>query len=155
MGTATLLQDGELCLSSEDYGIDIVERSGMTLMDDGLQAAILISLVGGNWADTGVSDDPEQWWGNCITDDESQKIRSRFLHYMKNNALTSSSRAPISVAASADLAWLKRRRLVTDLKVDVFILTSTDVRLVIEGTRNQEPFNLTTDLKWSTQNGDS
>jgi len=92
--------------NTEDGGaIDYV--AGQAVMSDGLEAAVYLSLFGGNEDDSGIQgDDSKQWWANVSEPDLSKRYRSETQFLLRSLPLTPSNLGRIEDAANRDLAWM-------------------------------------------------
>jgi phage gp46-like protein len=88
-------------------GADCPFVNGQPVMDQGLENAVLLSLFGGS-----------DWVGNSLQDKDSQKYNGHFIKASRG-AVTVSNLNARRVAAQADLAWLIKEQLVS--QVDVYV----------------------------------
>ncbi len=89
---------------------------GEAVRSGGLQAAVYISLFGGNDADDGATASRSQFWGNHLGNDEP--IRGRLGTLIRTIPMVSESLARIEATAALDLAWMVDNNIATGVTVD-------------------------------------
>ena len=90
-----------------DNGGEIDMVAGQFVMDDGLEAAVYLSLFGGNDDDSGLeADDPKQWWANLAEPDLARRYRSETQFLVQSLPLVPANLLRIQDAAGRDLAWM-------------------------------------------------
>lgn len=96
----------DIKLISTPDGGELDTSSGGIGIDRTAETAILISLEGGNYDDTGdPSSDSKQWWGNYTTKDTAEHIRSRTQAVLRGMPATVSNLQELTNAVLLDLAW--------------------------------------------------
>lgn len=95
-----------LLLQTPDGG-EITFTGGQPAIDDGLQTAIYLSLMGGNEGDDG-SDGakPSQWWANCSEPDPQRIFRSETQALLLALPAIPANLRRVDAAVTNDLAWL-------------------------------------------------
>ncbi len=124
-------------------GGDVDFVDGEPVRSGGLQAAVYISLMGGNQDDDGSPESKLQWWGNSLESDTNRVIRGRTGTLIAGIPMSSGNLLRIEQAAQQDLAWMlsvgaatgiavtagieAARRLVLTVDVEAFDTTNTFV----------------------------
>lgn len=98
----------DIKLISTPDGGDLDTSLGGIGIDRTAETAILLSLEGGNFDDTGdASSNPNQWWGNYATNDTAQHLRSRTQAILRGRPADVSGLKALDNAVLLDLAWMK------------------------------------------------
>lgn len=88
-------------------GGDIEIINGLVTLDDGLFAAVYLSLFGGNDNDSGLpGDQSKQWWGNFGEVDPARCYRSETQFVLTSLPATTGNLRRLEAAIKNDLAWL-------------------------------------------------
>jgi phage gp46-like protein len=91
----------------KDDGGEIDCVGGQIGLDDGLDAAVYLSLFGGNSDDSGIDGDkPKQWWGNADEPDVTRHYRSELQYLLNTLPLIPMSLRRFEAVAGTDLAWM-------------------------------------------------
>lgn len=85
---------------------DITVENGITEMTPGFSSAVYLSMFGGNEADGGGSDDPNEWWGDLLDVDPSRHYRGETETALLNMAAVPANLLKVQEAAKRDLQWL-------------------------------------------------
>lgn len=117
-----------LFFQTQDGG-DVQICNGLFLRSGGLRNAVYLSWFGGNALDSGVPDDPRQWWGNALADTEAEKYRGRTQRYLNGQPMTSGNVADLEAIAADDLAWMLEEGVATDIATEATIEGPKRVRL--------------------------
>ncbi|HET9954093.1 MAG TPA: hypothetical protein VFQ61_06300 [Polyangiaceae bacterium] len=97
-------------------GAEISVLGGDIVTDDGLETAVMLSLLGGNEQDSGLeSDKRRQWWGNFIEADPARRYRSETLYLLNSLPLIPINAKRVAEAAKRDLSWLVERDIARTL----------------------------------------
>lgn len=113
----------------EDGG-DIELVGGLVTMSDGLEAAVYLSLWGGNEDDSGSpADRLKQWWGNFGETDPARMYRSETQWCVANLPPTSSNLRRLEEAAKNDLAWLVTAGVARAVSADATMPARNHVKL--------------------------
>lgn len=136
----------DIRLLHEPDGGNLVFSAGRFDLDDGLYAAVYVSLFGGNSDDAGDSATADkQWWGNVIAGDDMQRLRSEYQYTLSTIACTPSDLRKLDAAASRDLAPLVASGLATEASANTRItghnMVETTVNVVVDGTRREYRFS--------------
>lgn len=116
------MTDVLLTESDESDGGEIEYLNGLATTEDGLETAVYLSLFGGNEEDGGgQTDEPVQFWGNLIEDDESRILRSRFQNLVDGLPATTGNLARLKDAAEQDLAWLTAEGFAQSVEVTLSV----------------------------------
>ncbi len=97
----------DVVLQHTDDGAEITIENGIMAMDDGVATAAYMSLFGGALEDSGLAgDDARQFWGNLISADKSEQLRSETQNLLRSLPATSQNLKRIQDAVGRDLAWM-------------------------------------------------
>ncbi len=96
---------------------DIVVENGITEMTPGFDSAVYLSMFGGNEADEGGSDDPNQWWGDILDADPARHYRGETETTLLNLPAVPASLLRVEEAAKRDLKWLTDTRAASTVTV--------------------------------------
>ncbi len=97
----------DIKLISTPDGGELDTSDGGIGLDRTAETAILLSLEGGNFDDTGdASTDRYQWWGNYTTQDPAEKLRSRTQAVLRGMPATVANLQELTNAVLLDLAWM-------------------------------------------------
>lgn len=128
-----LVNQGDPALVMTREGLDLEAVGGLVSMGEGLENAVNLSLLGGNYLDSGREGDRANWWGNCALPAQ-RRLRSEFQHALLAHPLTSGYRNVLIEAARRDLAWLRSGGYVDAINIDVAIESRDAVRVRVELT---------------------
>jgi phage gp46-like protein len=80
---------------------------GVVELSNGYEAAVYLSLFGGNAEDRGLqADNAKQWWGNLIETEPARMYRSETQSLLRGIPSIPANLRLIEEAAARDLAWL-------------------------------------------------
>jgi phage gp46-like protein len=96
----------DVLLRQTPDGGDITVESGLWLLSDGLETAVVLSLFGGNEQDPGNADSTEQWWGNLTEPEPSRTYRSETQYLLRSLPAIPANLLRIEQAAARDLQWM-------------------------------------------------
>lgn len=115
-------RQGDLYLFPTEQGGNIKITDGEPVMDQGLETAVYISLLG---------DDGTGWFGNEYLNN-AQKITSQFAQFIQSNALTSASILTAEEKALQDLQWMLDEGISDDNNVTISIIDRNRVNVLVE-----------------------
>jgi phage gp46-like protein len=144
-------QQGDVKLFNTADNGDIEVTDGITTMDPGLGTAAYLSLFGGNENDSGLENDPAQWWGNYSETEPAKKYRSVTQYILKTLPATSNNLLRVEEAALKDLAWLTELNVANEVTVAASIPALNRIHLEITITANgvESSFKFTENWKAS------
>lgn len=97
---------GDPAIFATENGADMIFKGGQPILDQGLENAAKISLL-----------TKKGWWGNTLESEESKKIGSDFP--VQRTIVDVQTINDYNDAASKSLAWLKNKKISTDMEVNV------------------------------------
>lgn len=123
---------------STGFPISIEIVNGSVTLDSGLEAAVVLSLFGGNFEDDGSASRVNlQYWGNFLETEESFKLRSQTQFILGTLPATPGNLRLLDAAVRRDLAWLTDTNVASTVEVFVRIpgvnRVDIDVRVLAEG----------------------
>jgi phage gp46-like protein len=141
----------DIKLISTPDGGDIDTSHGGIGLDRTTETAILLSLEGGNFDDTGdASTKPNQFWGNYTTNDTAQHIRSRTQSVLRRLPADVSNLKAVVDAVLLDLAWM--RGLVVDtINANAKLVGRNRVLVEVDVTQNGVTTRYPIRLPWMQQ----
>jgi phage gp46-like protein len=90
-----------------DGGEIAISNGVFAMSDDGVAAAVYLSLWGGNEDDSGSDGDkPRQWWANLSEPDEAARYRSETQYLLRTIPAVPGNLKRIEDAVGRDLAWM-------------------------------------------------
>lgn len=130
----------DILLSVSPDGGDITLKNGEPTMTDTLTSAAILSLIGGNEDDPGLSDKSRSWWGNSGEKADFQ-YRSRTQHLLATLPKTSGNLARIEEAALEDLAWLSRYGVTCAAAASLPIPSRVDLQISLTANGKTSTFS--------------
>jgi len=128
-------------------GGEIESVNGQITMAEGLESAGYLSLFGGNYDDSGSdADEPLEWWGNKLEEDDAKKLRSRTQAILCGLPATPANLQLVDDAMAADLAWMLEE-VATSVDVAARLVAPKRVELSVEIAvgESRYPFTIPTD----------
>lgn len=123
----------DVLLRQTNDGGDITVENGLTLMSDGLETAVYLSLFGGNLDDGGdPASEREQWWGNVDEPDADRRYRSETQHLIESLPTVPNNLRRIEQAAARDLDWMLGAGILKSIAATASIPGVDQVRLELE-----------------------
>lgn len=130
----TVNQQGDVSLFQTSDGGDISVANGIVAMTGGLSTAVYLALFGGNEDDSGLKNDPRNWWGNLDETQPARRHRSETQHLIFSLPPTSANLLRIEDAAKRDLRFLLTEKIASSADVSASIPALGRLRLHIAVT---------------------
>jgi hypothetical protein len=139
-GQARALTSDVALIDTTDGG-EIVCVNGIVQMSDGLFNFFYLCLFGGNVNDSGIDNDPSEWWANKDEAIAERKLRSETQFLLRSLPLTSGNLGRLRDAATNDCSSALQVGLVDTLSVRVTIPALNTVKIEVNATINDKAFN--------------
>ena len=144
------MSDALLFMGADGGDIELT-AAGVT-MSEGLEAACMLSLFGGNEEDDGTTATAHlQWWGNALeVEGSARRYRSQTAAVIEGLPLTSSNLRRLQDAADNDLAWMTAEGVASAVDVAVTVQGTHRVQIDVEITTSTGAYNFTFNRDWVT-----
>ena len=117
---------------------DIISQNGVVQLTNQFDTAVYISLFGGNFADDGIPDSNQQWWGNSLDADTSRHVRGETETLLSGLPVVSRNLRKVEAAALRDLNWMLMSKVADNITAVASIPTINKIKLVITITAQGE-----------------
>lgn len=120
-----------LLFQTPDNG-DICIEGGDVELSPGLETAAYLSLFGGNLADDGSQNNPNNWWGNSLETDPSFEYRSQTQYLLGTIPPTTKNLLRLESAVKNDLKWLEDVSAANSVSVSASLIGLNKVQIAID-----------------------
>lgn len=135
-------------LKLEENGGDLVFTGGDVEISNGLESAVVLSLFGGNEQDDATQATEQlQYWGNLLTDDTDEWLRSRTQAALRGLPANTASLLVLKDAVENDLDWMKGD-IVTDFSVSVELTSVRRVAITVDMIVNEQNYSFRLTREW-------
>jgi phage gp46-like protein len=139
---------GDVLLFQRNDGGEIEVINGAVTLSGGLETAAYLCLFGGNEDDDGRIDNPLQYWGNYLENEEPKKYRSETQHLLRSIAAIPFNLRRIEEAAVRDLEPLIDAGAASEVSVAASIPGVNEVKIVVDIVANGLPETFTFYENW-------
>ncbi len=141
-----------LLFQTNDNG-DINIDGGIIELTGGFDTAFYLSLFGGNWLDDGSQDNENQWWGNYIETNPSNRYRSETQYLLGLLPATTGNLKRIEDAAGRDLEWMLTENAASSVEVEASLvgLNRIQITITVEADGQEQQFNFTQNWRAGAQ----
>jgi len=132
-------------------GGEIEYFNGQAVMSDGFEAAVYLSLFGGNEDDSGGDETAHlEWWGNKSEPDETRHYRSRTQHLVQSLPAIPANLRRIEDAVLADLKWMLDTGLAASIEATVTMPAPKRIDIAVELVASDDrTFVFERELAWT------
>jgi len=130
--------NGSVFLTEGEIGGNIQYKNGQPIMDVGLESAVYISLFSNDW------------WGNELSDDKSEKMEEGLDAIMNAGKADSQTGLLIIDRAKNLLQWMIDEGIADNIEFDIFIEISK-IKLTVKITKNDIVSDFKFYINWINQ----
>lgn len=139
VNVVSLVSEGDVLLRHTVDDGEIEVRSGVMVMQGGLETAVYLSLFGGNEDDPGGSDKTHSWWGNAGETQSVFHVRSRLQYLLQTLPPTSSNLTRFEDAAKFDLNWMITEGAASAITVFASVVNINAVKIAVQVVAEGQP----------------
>jgi hypothetical protein len=143
----------DVLLTNTADGGEISYVNGQAQMSDGLDNFFYLCLFGGNEQDSGLANDPAEYWANKDETTPARKMRSETQFLLRSLPSVSSNLTRLRDAVLRDCQSAKDIGLAETVDARVTIPALNTVKIEIAGTINDKTFSYAFTEAWRARAG--
>lgn len=129
-------------------GAEITSTNGVVEMSDGLENFFYYCIFGGNEQDSGLDNDPNEWWGNKDEPVAARKMRSETQYLLRSLPAVTANLNRLRDAALRDCQPAKDIGLAESIDALVTIPALNAIKIEIAATINDKTFRYAFTEAW-------